>query len=147
MKENAIIFDLDGTLCDDSHRVPYILNNPTDDDWKKYHSNCIIDRPISFVRELLMDLHKKYYIFLLTGRDEAYRKETIKWLTRFDIKYDELLMRPNGMHVSSHEFKLNIYETHIREDFNIICVFEDRKKVVKMWRDLGLLCLQVQDND
>ena len=33
------------------------------------------------------------------------------------------------------------------EKDDVLCIFEDRSKVVKMWRDLGYTCFQVRDGD
>jgi hypothetical protein len=30
---------------------------------------------------------------------------------------------------------------------DIVCVFDDRQKVVNMWRDMGLTCMQVAPGD
>ena len=39
-----IIFDIDGTILDISHRVKFALQNPKD--WKSFYSNMDADQPI-----------------------------------------------------------------------------------------------------
>ena len=39
--------------------------------------------------------------------------------------------------------KETIFHKEIEPKYNVIAVFDDRDKVVKMWRNLGLLCNQV----
>ena len=56
-------------------------------------------------------------------------------------------MRSKGDHRSDTEVKKEIYDKYIKDKYNILCVFEDRDKVVKMWRDEGLLCNQVYYGD
>ena len=43
--------------------------------------------------------------------------------------------------------KKEIYEREIKGKYDIICVFDDRNKVVDMWREEGFLCCQVADGD
>ena len=86
-------------------------------------------------------------IIIITGRDEQYRNITIDWLLRYNLSYDELYMRPDGQYTSSVEFKRDIYNDCIRNSFDVIGVFEDRKRVTDMWRELGLVCLQTKEGN
>jgi len=40
--------------------------------------------------------------------------------------------------------KKEMLDTFIDID-DVFCVFDDRKKVVDMWRDLGLTCFEVEE--
>ena len=146
----AVIFDLDGTVCDDSHRQTILLNNKgniTDDIWRQYHSACVDDAPIDIVCRCLYLLSLDNEIIIITGRDEQYRQITLDWLLKHNLPHDELYMRPNGHHVSSVEFKRNIYNEQIKDKFDIVGVFEDRKCVTDMWREEGLICLQTKEGN
>jgi hypothetical protein len=56
-------------------------------------------------------------------------------------------MRDEGDHRSDEVVKKEIYENYIAPWWDVVCVFEDRNRVVKMWRDIGLLVAQVWDGD
>ena len=56
-------------------------------------------------------------------------------------------MRGEGDHRSDDVTKGEIYMNCIEPWYDVVCVFEDRNRVVKMWRDLGLLVAQVYDGD
>ena len=43
--------------------------------------------------------------------------------------------------------KEEIYDQYIKDKYNVAAVFDDRDRVVKMWRDKGLLCCQVYYGD
>jgi hypothetical protein len=43
--------------------------------------------------------------------------------------------------------KLEIFDREIRERYYVVGVFDDRNKVVSMWRSLGLTVYQVADGD
>jgi hypothetical protein len=54
-------------------------------------------------------------------------------------------MREDGDKRPDYVIKREIYETHIKENYDVAYVFEDRELVVKMWREQGLRCFQVAD--
>jgi hypothetical protein len=43
--------------------------------------------------------------------------------------------------------KLELFDHHVRNKFFVLAVLEDRTKMVRLWRDVGLTCLQVADGD
>ena len=150
LKQKAIIFDLDGTICDDSHRLPLLTENEgniTDKIWDQYHGCCIEDNPIEVVASCAKGLAYGYWIIIITGRDEKYREATLNWLFVNNVPHQELYMRPNGNHCSSVDLKRKIYHDHIKNKYDVIGVFEDRKCVVDMWREEGLICLQTQEEN
>lgn len=54
----------------------------------------------------------------------------------------KLLMRPEGSFLPGPEQKKLIYEREIKNKYYVDFILEDSSKVVKMWRELGLICLQ-----
>ena len=46
-----------------------------------------------------------------------------------------------------NEAKKDLYEEYIKDKFEIEFVLDDRDRVVKMWRELGLRVLQVEEGD
>jgi len=149
-KPKAIIFDIDGTISDDSHRQPILnRNNPiTPEDWEDYHSACIDDKPFGVVCEIMRDFFKSgHKIILITGRDEKYMAQTRLWFLEQELDFDLMIMRPNGNRDSSVKLKRDIYENDIKDNYQVEAVFEDRKRVVDMWRGLGLMCLQTKEGD
>ena len=93
--------------------------------------------------ELLSGMKKEgYEIILLTGRDEPYRDRTLEWLMRHKIVFDLLLMREEKDFRPDNIVKKEIYENVISKEYQVLFVVDDRKKVVEMWREIGLPCLQ-----
>lgn len=137
-KEDCIIADLDGTVCLHDGRNPYDLTRVSED---------IPNYPlVQFLKELICNKH----IIFLSGREETNqcRQDTINWLTEnicspdFGYKW-ELLMRDKNNFEPDEIIKERIFHKEIEPKYNVIAVFDDRNKVVKMWRSLGLLCNQV----
>ena len=52
-------------------------------------------------------------------------------------------MRADKCHQKSDELKRNIYNKHIKDKYDVVAVFEDDPKNVKMFRELGLMVFDV----
>ena len=64
------------------------------------------------------------------------------------MTFDEIRMRKNtssGKYISDVDLKQG-WLNDIGID-NVLCVFDDRVRLVEMWRKNGLTCLQVNDGD
>ncbi len=132
---DAIIVDIDGTLAIRRDRSPY--------DWSKVGQDDVNET----IRKLLIRYRSIQHLILVSGRDSCCRAETVDWLKRNNIAYDELFMRPEGNNEKDSIIKKRIYEDHIKGRFNVDFVLDDRNQVVEMWRELGLTCLQVAEGD
>jgi len=147
MNRNIIVFDLDGTLALDDHRAHNLEKRPKD--WESYFALCHLDAPnsplIDTYRALLGDGH---FVEIWTGRAGEYRAKTEEWIkTHLGPVPDRLRMRPPGDRTDDNEMKKSwLYEARASGD-QVILVFEDRQRVVKMWRDEGVLCAQVADGN
>ena len=149
-----IIFDLDGTLADIRHRLHYIQepdhlpheNEAWKPDWEAFFEACDRDRPISTTLALYRTLHDsgaKIYIF--SGRSDQVRHKTRMWLSQNRIKYELLFMRRQGDHQPDHKLKKSW--AHLVGVNQIHYVCDDRSRIVKMWRSLGITCYQVAEGD
>lgn len=141
-----VLVDLDGTLALNKHRFHYIdksLGKKVD--WDAYFEDCDKDAPNTPVIETVKALRLSgYRVHIFSARGEIVREKTIQWLNRNDVPFDELTMREMNSYTPDEELKkqwLLSYYPNYRSD--ILCVFDDRDRVVKMWRSLGLVCFQV----
>lgn len=143
---DAAIFDLDGTICDNSHRRP-MLDQPKPD-WKRFNAaigDDVVSEPIArLLRVLSADGSA---IVLCSGRDGGFRKLTETWLTFNEIHYDALYMRTAGDSRKDEVVKLELLERIRADGFNPWIVVDDRSRVVAMWRRAGLTCLQCAEGD
>ena len=143
MKPTAIICDIDGTLAHMNGRSPY---DPT-----KYHEDTKDD----FIHATFAALCGKFNAtrIIVSGRSEEYRDVTEKWLKDHGITYKHLFMRDpsrrdeKNQKVNDAIIKREIYLEHIKPFYEVICVLDDRNRVVAEWRKLGLRVLQVADGD
>lgn len=140
---DCIICDLDGTLAINQNRG-----------WFEYAK--VIDDPVDtrLLRIIKNYLKQKVRVFFLTGREDigVCREMTRQWLVKhlpeFEYVFDyNLIMREMGDHRGDQITKKELYERYIKDNYNVLCVFDDRQKVVDMWRKQGLLCCQVAKGD
>lgn len=135
MLQAAIVCDIDGTLAHMHDRSPY--------DWSKV-GNDKVDIPIAWLTSILF---RSVSVILVSGRDASCHKETQDWLAKNGICYTKLIMRKEGDNRPDEVVKEEIFNESIRENYNVRFVLDDRNKVVDMWRQLGLKCLQVAEGD
>lgn len=124
---DAVIFDVDGTIAIMGDRSPY--------DWNKVGNdalNHIVAEHIEFHRTL----GRK--IIIVSDRDATCRSITENWFKRNGIYYDLFFMRPENNFEKDTAIKKRIYETEIKEKYNVLAVYDDRLSVCDMWFSLGL---------
>ncbi len=127
----CIIFDLDGTLANISGRNPYDA------------ALCASDKVNESIMWLFNAVNcRALKTIILSGRSEDTKKQTQEWLTKNSVNYDELHMRKSGDNRNDAIVKKEMFDTHIKNKYNVLFIVDDRDRVVKMWRDIGLTCLQ-----
>lgn len=136
MKQRAVIWDLDGTLSDDRARAHFVeVEEGKDRDWESYFDAMVDDPPIAASIAILHAMRNHgFRILYLTGRPEYTRPLTERWLKANGLDdYDRLLMRPNDETRPAGFFKSEVIDG-LREDYDIICAFEDRIDVAEALR-------------
>lgn len=147
--ENVIISDLDGTIADCSHRLKYAKGDTKD--WNRFFAGISEDTPRKEVMEDIVKMAvtsqqkngKFPKIILVSARPEDYRESTVAWLEKhFPYKYETLIMREANDKRDDTEVKSEIHKKYLSK-LNILAVFDDRPKVIRMWRGLGLNVVDV----
>ena len=149
-----IIFDLDGTLALVDHRRHLVDGSEGKKDFDAFHRACVDDPPnmpiIKLTRYFAL---LSFHIEIWSGRSSAVRQQTTDWLTRNEVKFDVLRMRRTGDYTPDNLLKefwfdnwLGIYKPPEGLANNLL-VFDDRDKVVAMWRRRGITCCQVAEGD
>lgn len=128
---HCVIVDLDETLALHPHG-----RDPFD------HSNIPGDLPNIPLVDILHRSEDE--IIIVTGRSEISKEATEEWLAKHGIEYDHLYMRPIDQG-DEHDFNIKneIYEKHIHGKYFVTGVYEDRERIVELWRDLGLFVYHV----
>ncbi len=135
MKKLAILCDIDGTVALKGDRDIFDF------------SKVDVDLPNPPIVHLIHILQMAHPVVFLSGRMEEAREGTNKWMEKNQLKGVDLFFRKDGDRRKDTVVKQEIYKEQIEPKYNILFVLDDRNQVVKMWREIGLTCLQVADGD
>jgi len=168
VNKKTVIFDLDGTLANIDARREKATDILGKMDWDEFFDpdNVLnLDEPNDPVIKMAQ-LFKKdgFKIVIFSGRNDRSFDSTKQWLNQNDVPFDLLIMRPDKFKENSWPIaegnpatkemrfmpdeilKKEMLDTFV--DINdVFLVVDDRDKVVKMWRDLGLNTFQVAPGD
>lgn len=134
----CIICDLDGTLAlHEGLRGPY-------EHEKAEHDN--VNRSVSVVLNSLR-MSGLYKIIFMSGREEKFRPQTESFLARVGFLHFPLYMRTTGDMRNDTIVKYELFNSQIRGNYRVLFCLDDRDRIVKLWRDMGLSCFQVNDGN
>ena len=149
----TVIFDLDGTLAliDDRRQLATKDNGKMDWDVFFDPKNISLDLPNHPVITMVQMMKEQgLSVVIFSGRSKATKEATKEWLNTFNVPFDVLKMRPTSkefMFMPDDKLKQGWLDSLFPNKEDILCVFDDRDKVVKMWRDNGINCFQVAEGD
>ena len=151
MNKNVIIFDLDGTLANIDKRKDISTKSNGKLDWDKFFdpSNIKLDVPNEpVVKMAQMFAENGYTIVIFSGRSDRTKHTTRSWLTHNRIPFQKLVMRDSSAshYIPDDILKKDMLDKYVDID-DVFLVVDDRNKVVKMWRSLGLTVFQVADGN
>jgi phosphoglycolate phosphatase-like HAD superfamily hydrolase len=150
MKPKIVIFDLDGTLALIDKRRTLADKGNGKVNWQVFFSpeNIQLDEPNLPVIESFKAMQKAGFIVgIFSGRDDISKEETKHWLNQHGIEPAFFNMRKHNSFTPDDVLKKQWLDELILQGHEILCVFDDRDKVVKMWRENGIPCFQVNYGD
>lgn len=155
VKPKAIIVDLDGTMCDTSHRQHLVEAK----NWEGFYEALVDDKPNKWCDDMIFAMENElgWHPIFVSGRPEKYREKTLKWFEELwgygpedlvsGATFMTLYMRPDGDFRKDAIVKAEIYYDKILPYWDVQLCIDDREQVVVMWRSLGLVCLQCAEGD
>ncbi len=154
-----VVFDMDGTLSEDSWRkAAYAprtspIEDP-DEAWFAYHNALFQDEPIAWTVAIAKAFADRNFVRkgprlkIITGRPERFRKITLNWLVEkcsimlLDEEKDLIMRQPEDKGISSLEYKLKVAEREIgmKEHGNshILAWAEDDVRVIDALHNRGI---------
>ena len=147
-KPSAIVCDLDGTLADCNHRRHHVRKQEGEKkDWAAFFRGIPDDPVNEWCEEILNAMRAKHKIVLCTGRDSNQQINTVNWLKKHEIQYDDLFMRDRTDSRQDAIVKEIILDFEILTRYTPYIMIDDRQQVVDMWRRRGFVCLQCDEGD
>jgi phosphoserine phosphatase len=153
MSKPLYIFDLDGTLALIHHRRHFV-EDKKNARWPEFYAACDRDVPNKPVIDVMRRLRESgAEVWIFSGRSDEVRDKTVQWLALHTPlcsweASEALTMREEGDHTPDDELKRSWYEMMLVDDRQrLVATFDDRDRVVRMWRDAGVTCFQVAPGD
>lgn len=147
MKSKCFIFDLDGTIFDCDHRKHFITTKPKN--WKAFSAGIIHDTVIEWVATIARRTFQRgeIAVVIVTAREGStqIKRDTEEALKKAGIKYDAIYFRDSKDYRDDTLVKSEILQKVKDDGFNPVLVFDDRPKVVRMWREHGLTVVDCGD--
>ena len=135
-----VVFDIDGTLANIEHRLDYVRSKPKN--WKAFDAGIPNDAVNPHVAEVFHSLRDAGHdIVFASGRSERTRDATVAWLDAngFWAVSSHLYMRKADDFRSDDIVKREILDEIVADwGRKPDMVFDDRKRVVDMWRRNGI---------
>ena len=132
-------------------------------DWRGFFAACKDDQPNLPVIRTLQALRKSgAEVWIWSGRSDECKTQTVEWLQRhgcFGSPTDVLWAWPFGAPERFRMRKAGDYRDDVEvksewlsqieppEYKRLTAVFDDRARVVQMWRDAGVTCFQVSPGE
>lgn len=149
--KDTVLVDLDGTLANIDHRLHFIKRKKPRPDFKSFNLACVNDTPNQWCVDLITSLvNNCLNVLIVTARSKTVEVETRAWLKRvfpFPGADDMLTMlRESNDYTEDSLLKKDWLTAKEAEEpgfkKRILFVVDDRQRVVDMWRQEGLVCLQ-----
>jgi phosphoglycolate phosphatase-like HAD superfamily hydrolase len=141
-RKHAVIFDVDGTLCDVRHIRHHVQSSQEGvkfrPNFQKFHSESIDSPAHDEVRRLALKVRALgMAVLVVTGREARWRSLTMLWMAKHDIPYDELWNRHEKDYRPDHVIKSEI-QVEISKRYLPILAVDDRPDIIRVWSTAGI---------
>lgn len=147
MRRDAVIFDVDGTLCD-VRTIRHFVERSSKArrfkrDFNRFHAESLWCPPHAQVRQIAVRAHNLgFAVVVVTGREAKWRELTLKWLNMHQVPCDELCTRKVQDYRPDRIVKSEL-EASIRMQFHAVLAIDDRSDIIEVWQKAGISTITV----
>lgn len=135
----AVIVDVDGTLCDVSGVRHYVLSDPRDRNFDLFHRASALCPPIpSALAWVEQQRALGRTVLVVTSRKQRYEFLTRRWLRKWGVHVDHLLMRADDDGRADDLVKADILARIRDRGFRVVAAIDDNPAVIALWRREGI---------
>jgi FMN phosphatase YigB (HAD superfamily) len=150
---DVLIVDLDETLFNTKHRQHVLTDNSSKPDWALFNSLHVHDTvyPIAakFIEKLQVEFKKQtgtaLFVHILTGRSAVELHTTEQKLEQEGIKYNLLMMRPEGNFLPAKSFKKYMLKRHSIFPHNVLAIIDEDPGVLALMDKDGYRTIDAHD--
>jgi predicted kinase len=143
-KPDVYICDIDGTLSSSEHRNIYTCTD------EEIMEDKVITPVAEIIKLLMLSEDSNSTVIFMSGRSNKYYKITDEWLKtkvlnlpNYRLPYFSLFMRKEGDNRPDSIVKKEMFDEHVKDKYNVLGVFDDRKVMVEFWNNLGIFTFDV----
>lgn len=142
----CVVFDVDGTLADATHRLHFLAHSPKK--WDEFFSCMDVDPVIEPVAAIARAFRGRTHLVCVSARPQRTASSTKAWMKKHDLNYwHAYYFREDGDRRDDQLVKKDILDRMLLDGWRPFLVFDDRQRVVDMWRANGIVCAQVAPGD
>ncbi len=152
-KRKCIIVDIDGCISD-SEMCHLRQKEIEVGDFSWFHNDCNDFKDFEWVKHFFKAFASipGIDILFITSRHEKIKENTIAWLDKHIKSHMKnkpyyLYMREGSDTRAACEFKKGIYNSEIKDSWDVLFAIDDRKSVHRMWADVGVTSMLVYNHD
>jgi len=135
----AVIVDVDGTLCDVSGIRHYVLANPARPNFDRFHSASALCPPIASTLDWVgAQRAAGRAVIVVTSRKRRWEHLTRQWLRKWEIEYDWLLMRADADQRKDRAVKASILTRIRAKGYEVVAAIDDNPAIIELWRREGI---------
>lgn len=134
-RQRAVIFDVDGTLCDVSS-IRYLLDGK-DRNFHRFHVESTGCPTNPHVAALTHALKPDVARVVVTARSTRYYQHTIWWMMLNNVRFDTIYMRQDGDFRKDAIVKQEILN-QINEHYDVKFAIDDNPNVIEVWKRNGI---------
>jgi len=142
---DAVIYDVDGTLCDVSTIRHYVEAPKGQRNFDAFHkAGTTVCPPNHWVAQAARDDHAAgRAVLIVSARMQKWGRPTIRWAQAWDIPFTDAWFRPNNDFRPDHLVKRDIYHDICSRGYNVVKAYDDNPSIVDLWRELQVECVVV----
>lgn len=136
---DAVICDVDGTLCDVSGVRHYVLADPQRRDYGAFHSASALCPPIPATIEWVEDQRAQgRKVIVVTARSTKWWYLTRVWMRKWGIRADAFYMRADGDQRKDRAVKTDILAEIRAAGYRVVAAIDDNPSIVELWESEGI---------
>lgn len=134
---DAVIADLDGTLCDVTDILHFVEGEERD--FSAFHAASVDCPPRLDVVDAVRTAHDAgKSVLVVTSREFVWRDLTLDWLVAHDVPYDELVMRVVGDYRPDDVVKAEMLDQLESDGWTVSEAWEDSADIIELWSSRGI---------